>query len=338
MTDIHTSIDQDHHAAGGEHHHHHDEQEKNILIWLAEAFHIPGFGHDEYHGDSLIVNNDLGILTVKRALLILGLTTVLQVLIYVSSGSVALLADTVHNLGDALNSIPLWVAYVLVRRPPTKRYTYGLGRTEDIAGLIIVISIAFSAAYILWESIAKLVSPQPLTNLGWVAAAAVIGFVGNELVAVMQIRVGRKIGSEAMVADGLHARTDGLTSLAVLVAVGGAWLGFPLLDPIVGIVIGLAVIQISWQATRAIWIRLMDGVDPEMVAAVETIVQEHLAFRGIDRLQMRWLGHQLRCEISLVVDARLSLPAVQEQVDHLRHHLKHELSNLGDVTVQLVPD
>lgn len=336
MTDIHMTVEADHHHAAGSEHHHHDEK-KSILILLAEALHIPGFGHHEHHSDARMMDNELGILTVKRALLVLTLTTLLQVAIYVASGSVALLADTVHNLGDALNSIPLWVAYVLARRLPTKRYTYGLGRAEDIAGLIIVVSIVFSAGYILWESIARLINPQPLSSLGWVAAAAVIGFVGNELVAVMQIRVGRKIGSEAMVADGLHARTDGLTSLAVLVAVGGAWLGFPLLDPIIGIIIGLAIVQISWQATRSVWLRLMDGVDPELVPVVEKIVNEHPEFKRVERLQMRWLGHQLRCEASLAVDAGLPLTAAHERVEHLKHHLQHELPNLGDVTVQLVP-
>jgi cation diffusion facilitator family transporter len=336
MTDVHIAVDHEHsHTAGSEHHH--QDKDANILVRLAETLHIPGFGHDHHHADARVFDNELGILTVRRALLILGLTTVLQVLIYMASGSVALLADTVHNLGDALNSIPLWVAYVLARRSPTRRFTYGLGRAEDVSGLIIVISIVFSAGYILWEAIARLLNPQPLTNLGWMAVAAIIGFAGNELVAVMQIRVGRKIGSEAMVADGLHARTDGLTSLAVLVAAGGAWLGFPLLDPIVGIVIGLAVIQIGWQATRLVWLRLLDGVDPALVAAVETIIQAHPEFKGIDRLQIRWLGHQLRCELVLVIDSELPVTAVHERVAHLRHHLQHELPNLGEVTTQLIP-
>ncbi len=219
MTDVHE------HTYAHDHNHDHHEHNNGIIDTIAAALHLPGYGHDHEHshiglaGDSALHDNELGIRTLKLALLVLGITTLLQVLIYVASGSVALLADTIHNLGDALNSIPLWIAFMLARRLPNKRYTYGYGRAEDVAGLLIVLSIAFSAAYILWESVQKLINPQPLYNLGWVAAAAIIGFVGNEIVAMMQIRVGRKIGSEAMVADGLHARTDGLTSLAVLIAV-----------------------------------------------------------------------------------------------------------------------
>jgi cation diffusion facilitator family transporter len=336
MTDLHPALAHEHHPpANGEHHH---GEEKNALLRLAEALHFPGLAHHEHSSDTRVMDNELGILAVKRALLVLGLTTLFQIFIYIASGSVALLADTVHNLGDALNSIPLWGAYVLARRLPTRRYTYGLGRAEDIAGLLIVVSIAFSAGYILWESVTRLIDPQPLGNLGWVAAAAVIGFVGNELVALMQLRVGRQIGSEAMIADGLHARTDGLTSLAILIAAGGAWLGFPLIDPIVGIIIGLAIVQITWQAVRAIWLRLTDGIDPGLVATAERIISEHPEFKRIDRLQMRWLGHQLRGEISLGVGAELPLKAAAERVRHLKDHLEHELPNLGDVTVQLVPE
>ena len=343
MTDVHASGDHHHdHGEGGHDHHHdhdHSHETRNPLIWIAQALHLPGFGHTHDHGrgDMRAMNNELGIVTLKRALLVLGITTVLQVFIFLASGSVALLADTVHNLGDALNSIPLWLAFLLARRAATKRFTYGYGRAEDIAGLFIVASIAFSAGYILWESINKLINPQPLTNLGWVAVAALIGFVGNELVAVMQIRVGRQIGSEAMVADGLHARTDGLTSLAVLFAAGGVWIGFPLADPIIGIIIGLAIVQITWGAMRAIWFRLMDAVDPELVDTTEAIIAEHPEFKRIERMQMRWLGHQLNGEFALAVDADLTPAKGRELVEHLKHHLEHALPNLGDVTVELIP-
>ena len=154
------------------------------------------------------------------ALAALTITSLLQVVIVWWSGSVALLADTIHNIGDGLNSVPLLIAFYLARRAATRRYSYGFSRAEDVAGVFIVLSIAFSAGVIFWESIQKLIDPQPLTNLSWVGVAAVVGFLGNEAVALLQIRTGRRIGSAAMVADGLHARTDGLTSLAVLVAAG----------------------------------------------------------------------------------------------------------------------
>jgi cation diffusion facilitator family transporter len=157
------------------------------------------------------LSHEAGIGTVWLAFVALMMTAALQIVIVAWSGSVALLADTIHNIGDGLNSIPLLIAFYLARRMATRRYTYGFGRAEDVAGIFIVLSIAFSAGVIFWQSIQKLIHPQPITNLGWVAAAAIIGFLGNEAVALLQINVGRKIGSAALVADGLHARTDGLT-------------------------------------------------------------------------------------------------------------------------------
>ncbi|MEO1442807.1 MAG: cation diffusion facilitator family transporter, partial [Chloroflexota bacterium] len=260
----------------GEHHHHGG----GIIGTIGAALHLPGFGHDHDHGytslagDKALHDNELGIRTVWLALLALGITTVLQIIIYLASNSVALLADTVHNLGDALNSIPLLIAFYFARRAATRRFTYGFGRAEDLAGVLIVISIAFSAGYILFESFQKLISPEPLTNLPWVAAAALIGFIGNELVAVMQINVGKQIGSDAMIADGQHARVDGLTSLAVLIAVFGTLVGLPILDPIVGIIIAVAIVGITWNATKAVWFRMMDAVDPGIINRMEHFASE----------------------------------------------------------------
>ncbi len=339
MTDVHEHTNT--HEHNHEHHEHNHEHNNSIVGTIAAALHLPGYGHDHDHiglaGDSALYDNELGIRTLKLALLVLGITTLLQVFIYVASGSVALLADTVHNLGDALNSIPLWIAFMLARRLPNKRYTYGYGRAEDVAGLLIVLSIAFSAAYILWESVQKLINPQPLHNLGWVAAAAIIGFVGNEIVAMMQIRVGRKIGSEAMIADGLHARTDGLTSLAVLIAVVGTWVGLPILDPIVGLFIGLAIVGITWDASKAVWYRLMAAVNPALVESAEKVIREHPEITEIQRLQMRWLGHRLYAEMVLNVESGLTLAEADELSKHIVHHLEHTLPNSGDMTVQIVP-
>lgn len=337
MTEVHAH-DHDHHHA--DHHHAH---EGGLINWVGAALHLPGFGHDHDHGhtnlagDRAIHDNDVGIRTIWLALLALGITTILQIAIYVASGSVALLADTVHNLGDALNSLPLLIAFYLTRRAANRRYTYGYGRAEDVAGILIVVSIAFSAGYIILEAVQKLIEPQPLQNLGWVAAAALIGFVGNELVAVMQIRVGRQIGSDAMVADGQHARIDGLTSLAVLIAVFGTWIGLPILDPIVGIVIGIAIVGITWSAIRSIWFRLMDAVDPQLVEAVENTIREHVEVKELSRLQLRWVGHRLHGEIDIDVEANMSFADANDFRAHLNHHLEHVLPNLEHVTIQISP-
>ena len=318
------------------HHHHH-----NWLERIAHILHLPGYGHDHSHSlaqGAAIYDNALAIRTVAAALVVLGITTVLQIAIYVASGSVALLADTVHNLGDSLNSIPLLMAFMLARRLPTRRYTYGYGRAEDIAGILIVVSIAFSAGYILYESIGRFINPAPIDNLIWVGLAAIIGFIGNEIVAMMQIRVGRKIGSDAMVADGLHARTDGLTSLAVLIAVGGVLADVPILDPIIGIVIGLAIVGITWEATRMMWYRLMDAVDPNLVNAAESAILEHAAVKRIERLQLRWVGHRMQAEIALRIDPGMTVGEIGDLNGHVRERLEQVLPNLGEVTIQALPN
>lgn len=329
------------HAHGQTHSHDHGDHAHSWWQSVAQALHLPGYAHTHDHGALAATisaaDNQLAIRTVWLALLALGLTTVLQIGIYLASGSVALLADTVHNLGDALNSVPLLVAFYLARRAANRRYTYGYHRAEDVAGIFIVLSIAFSAGYILWESVNKLIHPQPLDNLPWVAAAAVIGFIGNELVALLQIRVGERIGSAAMVADGLHARTDGITSLAVLVAVAGAALGYPLVDPIVGLVIGVIILFITRDAIVTMWRRMMDAVDPALIDQAEAIIHEHGEVKGVPKLQMRWLGHQLHAEVEVELEPTLSLAAGETIADHIRHHLHHALPRLADATVAAVP-
>lgn len=237
------------HTPDHAHDHHHDAP-TTLWGWFLQAFHLQG--HDDLHhslnADPAFNASDEGIRTVWQALGLLGITTVLQWGVVAISGSVALFSDTIHNLGDTLNSIPLLIAFYVGRRAATRRFTYGYGRAEDVAGVFIVISIAVSAAVIFWESFQRLLNPAPPANLLYVAVAAIIGFLGNEAVAWLQIRTGRKINSEAMIADGLHARVDGLTSLAVLLATGATVLGFPVLDPIIGILIGIAVLFITRDA------------------------------------------------------------------------------------------
>ena len=319
------------------HHHHHSD---NILVKIAQALHLPGFTHDHSHAelaaDRAFLDNQLAVRTVWIALAALGLTTALQIVIYIASNSVALLADTVHNLGDALNSIPLLFAFYIARRAANKRYTYGYGRLEDIAGVFIVISIGFSAAYILYESIQRLLNPLPLENLEWIALAALVGFVGNELVALMQIRVGRRIGSDAMIADGQHALIDGLTSLAVLIAVIGTLIGLPILDPIVGVVIALAIVGITWNAIKAVWYRMMDAVDPHLVEHVEDHAREVAGVEAVLTLRLRWVGHRMYGVIKVAVSADASLADSQLIAQAVQHEAGHVIPQLAELTVEIV--
>lgn len=270
--------------------------------------------------DSALEASDAGIRAVKISLVVLLITAAIQVGIVAASGSVALAADTVHNFSDALTAIPLWIAFVLGRRAATTRFTYGYGRAEDLAGLLILVAIAISAVVAGVESIRRLVSPVPVEHLGWVALAGAVGFVGNEAVAIYRIRVGRRIGSAALVADGLHARTDGFTSLAVVAGAAGVAAGFPIADPIVGIGITVAIVVVLIGAGRDVLRRLMDGVEPGVVDAAAAVLAQRSGTR-VRTLRMRWIGHRLHADVELDIDPTLSLRAAHA----LAHGAEHDL-------------
>lgn len=307
---------------------------KGVLGALGALFHW--HGHDD---EAALTASDPalgtaeGIRTVWLALLALGATTVIQIVIVLLSGSVALFADTAHNLGDTLNSIPLLIAFYLARRVATRRYTYGYGKAEDVAGILIVLSIAVSAAIIFYESFQKLLNPQPMQNIPWVAAAAIVGFLGNEAVALLQIRTGRRIGSEAMVADGLHARTDGLTSLAVLVAAGGTLVGLPILDPIIGLLIGVAILFITKDAALRIWHRLMDAVDPIITDKIEQYAGDVKGVEQVQTVRARWVGHALWTEVGLIVNEAMPLPASQRLVREVQRSITANVPHVASVSV-----
>ena len=328
--------DQGHSHGPGGHTHEHGP---GIIGWFQTVFHWHGHSDQQsaLASDKALLDNKEGIRVLWISLAALLITSILQVIIVWFSGSVALLADTMHNIGDGLNSIPLLIALYLARRLATRRYTYGFGKAEDVAGIFIVISIAISAAIVFWESFQKFINPAPMTNLGWVAAAAIIGFLGNELVAVLEIRTGNKIGSAAMVADGLHARTDGLTSLAVLLAAGGTLIGLPILDPIIGILIGIAILFITKDAIVTMWYRLMDAIEPHYVDRAEAVTARQKDVKKLRRLRMRWVGHRLHAEIIIAVDPRLTTIESHEIAEMLRHDMFHEFATMSDVMVHVDP-
>ena len=337
--EAHGHNDHDH----GEAHNHsnHDDHDHGGGIggFLKSVFHLHGHTgqRQALASDTAFAANEEGIRTVWIALAALTLTTVIQIVIFGLSRSAALLADTIHNFGDALNSIPLLIAFYLARRTATRRYTYGFGKAEDVAGIFIVLSIVVSAGLTLYESFQKLFNPQPMQQLGWVAAAAVIGFVGNEAVALLQIRTGRRIGSVAMVADGIHARTDGITSLAVLAAVGGTALGFPVVDPIIGLVIGLTILFIARDAVKSIWYRLMDAVEPELVERIEEQARIVPQVVAVHDTRVRWLGHRLQVDLHIIVNEDLPTRASHQIAEDVRHTLLHDQPQLTIVNIHVDP-
>jgi cation diffusion facilitator family transporter len=278
-----------------------------------------------------------GVRALKISLFLLLGTTVLQFVVVLFSGSVALLADTIHNFSDALTAIPLWVAFILGRRIATRRYTYGYGRAEDLAGLFIIAVVAISAIVAAWQSIDRFLHPEQLHNLWWVAVAGLIGFAGNEGVAIYRIRVGQKIGSAALVADGVHARIDGFTSLAVVIGAFGVMLGFPLADPIVGLLISAAIIVLLWGTVRSIGRRLMDGIEPELLHRAEHALLETPGVQGVRRLQLRWMGHRLYGAAQITVtDARLI--DAQRRAADAQSHVRQALPNIDQFDVHPLPE
>ena len=277
----------------------------------------------------------------RRALLIslavLALTAAIQAVVVVLSGSVALLGDTLHNFADALTAVPLLIAFRLASRPPTKRYTYGYGRAEDLGGLFVIAMIALSAVLAASESIDRLIHPRPVTHLWVVAAAAVVGFVGNECVARYRIRVGRRIGSAALVADGLHARTDGFTSLAVLLGAAGVALGWQRADPIVGLLITVAILGVLRSAVRQVGARLMDAVDPGLVDQATAAVTSVEGISAVCDLRIRWIGHTLRAEVDVTVPSDLTVVQAHDLAHHAEAHLLDQVRRLTAATVHASP-
>jgi len=268
---------------------------------------------------------------------VLAATALLQAVVVAMSGSVALLGDTLHNAIDALSVVPLAVAFIAGRRPPTRRYTYGYGRAEDLAGVAIVLLIAASAAAAAVEAASRLAHPRPVSNLVVVAIAALIGFAGNELVAWYRIRAGRKIGSAALVADGVHARADGITSLAVLIGVGGAALGWDWADPVVGLVITVAILGVLRQAAREIYRRLMDAVDPALLDQAEQALRAVPGVLDVGQVRLRWVGHQMRAECEVIVDANTSVIEAHQVAVGAEHALVHALPHLTGALVHADP-
>lgn len=324
------------------HHEQHDEHEHRDSAWArlrhAASELLGGHSHDTADQlDESLEANEAGRRALIISLVILAVTAATQVVVVLLSGSVALLSDTLHNFADALTAVPLLIAFRLSGRPPTKRYTYGYGRAEDLGGLFVIVMIVLSCLITAWESIDRLLHPRHVSHLWAVALAAVVGFAGNEIVAQYRIRVGRRIGSAALVADGLHARTDGFTSLAVLVGAAGVAVGWQRADPVVGLVITVAILGVLRSAVRQVGARLMDAVDPALVDEASAAVAGVPGVREVRELRIRWIGHTLRAEVDATVDDALTVGQAHDIAHHAERHLLREVRRLTAATVHTSP-
>jgi cation diffusion facilitator family transporter len=313
--------------------HHHG---RGGLIGLLRSVVSP-HDHGAPTADRVLESTSEGIRTVFVSLAVLAVTAGIELAVSLLTHSVALLSDTIHNFADALTALPLALAFRMGRRPRTRRYTYGFGRAEDLAGLAIVAMIAGSTAIAAYQAVNRLVHPQPVRGTGWVIAAAGVGFLGNEVVALYRVRVGRRIGSAALLADGLHARSDGFASLAVVIGAVAVIAGAPTADPITGLVVTAAIVVVLAGATRAVYRRLMDSVDPDLVGQVEAALLDVPGVDGVDDVRIRWVGHELRAEIQIVSDSRLSLVDAHAIAEEAHHRLLHDVPRLAEAVIHTNP-
>jgi cation diffusion facilitator family transporter len=287
--------------------------------------------------DQALEGSREGIRAVALSLAILLVTAGIQALVVVVSGSVALLGDTLHNAADALTAVPLWLAFRLGRRAPTTRFTYGYGKAEDVAGLVVLALIFGSAIFAGYEAIERLIHPQHVSHLGIVMVAAVVGAVGNEVVALYRIRVGRRIGSAALEADGIHARTDGVTSLLVLIGAIAVALGTQWADAVVGLVISVAILVVGYQAARSVGQRLLDAVDPAIVTRISKSVAGVEGVKAVTEVRARWVGHRLLAQVRLSVDGALPVTKAHDIAEVAQHELLHHIPNLSDAIIHVDP-
>ncbi len=306
---------------------------------MSEQAHQHEKEHSHTHGavDSSIATSKQGLEAVKWSSLLLFLGACLQLAVVILTGSVSLLSDTIHNFGDAFTAVPLGIAFLFTRKKPSKRFTYGYGKIEDIAGVIVILFMLSSALGAAYVSIQRLFHPNQVTHLPVLVLASLIGFAINEGAAHFRIRVGKKINSEALIADGIHARMDGFTSLSVLVGAAGVWLGFPLADPLVGLFITALILHSVWESGETVFIRLMDGVDPTIITQVTHVAAEVNGVEKINETRVRWLGHRLHVELNIAVNPKITVEKGHEIAKEVCHELIEHLPNVSYTSIHIDP-
>ena len=316
--------------------HGHGHPHRGPLRWVPHLF-VPHSHDPAGRLDPTMESNREGMRALWISLIVLGATALTQAVVVFLSGSVALLSDTLHNVADALTALPVGIAFLLGRRRATRRFTYGFGRAEDIAGIVVVLVISGSALAAAVESVRRLTEPTEMAYLPAVATAAVIGFLGNEIAAQVRIRTGRRIGSAVLVADGFHARADSLTSLAVLLSVAGSALGLSWADPAVGLTISAAIMVVTYSAAKQVVTRLMDAVDPTLVDRAGRVLRDTEGVEAVDQIRMRWIGHALHSEVDLAVGQTLSLRDAHAVAHHAELRLCKEIPRMASATVHVHP-
>lgn len=332
-----------HHSHGHDHgssHEHEHEPAHGVWGRLRHAVSDVFGGHSHDTADQVdeaLEADARGRRALWISLAALAITAILQAVVVVFTGSIALLGDTLHNVADAATAIPLLIAFWLAKRPANDRYTYGYGRAEDLAGLFVVAMITLSSGLAGWEAINRLLHPHDVSHLWAVAAAGVIGFVGNELVARYRISVGHQIGSAALVADGLHARTDGFTSLAVVVGAAGVAAGLPWADPVIGLLIAIAILGVLRSAVKQVGARLMDAVDPDLVAQARAVMLDTPGVLGVRSVRLRWIGHTLHAEADVTIADDIFAETAHDIAHRVEERLTTQIPRLTAALIHVSP-
>ena len=297
----------------------------------------PGHTHDHSVVDGEMINNRRALRAVKISALGLGATAALQFAIVTISGSVALLSDALHNIGDVAGTLTLLVAFTIARRPSSDAYPFGWRRAEDLGGLVIVLAIAVSAGLAGWESIRALLGEHNITNTGWAFAAALAGIIGNEAVAVYKIRVGKEVDSPALVADGQHARTDGLASAGAAIGIAGAWIGLPVLDPLAGLAITGAIVWILIDVGRPVLRRLLDAIEPDVIARMQEVAAAVDGVEGVHDLKARRAGRIVLVQLHVDLPPDLPLRDAHAIAEQVRHEIMHHDPQVASVQIHVDP-
>ena len=315
--------------AHDEHNHDHDQGEP----------HHDEQGHGHVHGkvDADLYGNRAGLRAVQISTAGMFLVSAIQFAIAWIGGSAGLFADALHNFGDVFTTIALWIAFVISNRAANQRYTYGYYRSEDLAGIFIVLVIIASATASAVESIQKLTSGNIPTQIYLSMAAALVGVAGNELLAQYKISVGKRINSVSLIADGHHSRIDGLTSLAAFIGLVGVQIGFPKADPIAGIVITIVIVTVVFSTARSVLQRLLDAVDPHVVPSIITIASAVTGVEEVTDVRARWIGHTLHVAMNIEVDAELTLSKAHAIAEEVRHQLFHHIKGISEVLIHTDP-
>jgi cation diffusion facilitator family transporter len=332
----HTHNHDDHHHDEHEHDNHNGNEELNDHADHDDHGH-GGHGHEHGKVDADLYGNRAGLRAVQISTVGMLLVAIIQFAIAGIGGSAGLFADALHNFGDVLTTIALWIAFVLSSRAANQRYTYGYFRAEDLAGVFIVLVIIASAVAGAVASIQKLTSGSVPTQLFLSMAAALVGVAGNELLAQYKISVGKRINSVPLIADGQHSRIDGLTSLAAFVGLVGVRLGFPLADPIAGIVITVVILTVVYSTTRSVLQRLLDAVDDRLVPSIITGASSIAGVEGVTDVRARWVGHTLHIAMNIEVDPDLTLLRAHSIAEEVRHKLFHEIHGVSEVIIHTDP-